>query len=143
MYADFQVIFSSKTFKRTANIRIFNAFFERIWAETMDEKLRAGVFERIPSIIINPAGDYTVTFHVTIPGVHSETNVRSFLGRFFIQNTQKTANIRIFNAFFESFGRKNDLKICIHYFPSGLLGFQILILYKMFKNCLQIYKKKV
>ncbi len=48
MYADFQVIFLSKTFKKTANIRIFNAFFERIWAETMDEKMRAGAFERTP-----------------------------------------------------------------------------------------------
>jgi len=48
MYADFQVIFSSKTFKKTANIQIFNAFFERIWAETMDEKMRTGVFGRTP-----------------------------------------------------------------------------------------------
>jgi hypothetical protein len=51
MYADFQVIFSSKTFKKTANIRIFNAFFERIWAETMDEKMCAGVLGQTPKHI--------------------------------------------------------------------------------------------
>lgn len=32
MYADFQAIFSSESFKKTANIQIFNAFFERIRA---------------------------------------------------------------------------------------------------------------
>ena len=48
MYADFQVIFSSKTFKKTANIRIFNAFFEKNWAETTDGKMCAGVFGQTP-----------------------------------------------------------------------------------------------
>jgi len=63
VYADFQVIFSFKTFKKTANIQIFNAFFERIWAETMDEKMRAGVSERTPTSAMNEGNDsYTAIF---------------------------------------------------------------------------------